>query len=77
MIDIKRQLSRDKFSEDIKATLESSDNRLVKHKRLIKVIITLPSVSLEDKIRRRNNAINAVVDYYNVKKGRLYRQNYY
>ncbi|XTI84059.1 hypothetical protein V2W45_1229452, partial [Cenococcum geophilum] len=67
---IKRQLSGDKFSEDIKATLESSNNRLVKHKRLIQAIITLLGVSLEDKIYRRNNAINTVVDYCNVKEGR-------
>ncbi|XTI90977.1 hypothetical protein V2W45_1243700, partial [Cenococcum geophilum] len=67
---IKQQLSGVIFSEDIKATLKSSNNRSVKHKRLIKVIITLPSTSLKDKIYRRNNAINAVVDYYNIKKGR-------
>ncbi|XTI84941.1 hypothetical protein V2W45_1465928 [Cenococcum geophilum] len=47
IINIERQLSRDKFT-----------------------IITLPGVSLEDKIRRRNNAINTVVDYCNVEKGR-------
>jgi len=34
-------------------------------------------VLLEDKIRRRNNAINAVVDYYNVEKGRVYWRNHY
>ncbi|XTI95812.1 hypothetical protein V2W45_1474722 [Cenococcum geophilum] len=54
--------------EDIKATLESCNNRLVKYKRLINIIITLPSTSLEDKIYRRNNAINTVVDYCNVKE---------
>jgi len=27
---------------------------------------------LEDKIRRRNNAINIVIDYYNIKEGRVY-----
>ncbi|OCK97199.1 uncharacterized protein K441DRAFT_548392, partial [Cenococcum geophilum 1.58] len=54
----------------IKVTLESSNNRLVKHKRLIEVIITLLSILLEDKIRRYNNAINAVIDYYNIKEGR-------
>ncbi|OCK99570.1 uncharacterized protein K441DRAFT_539794, partial [Cenococcum geophilum 1.58] len=72
IINIKQQLSGVIFSEDIKATLKSSNNRSVKHKRLIKVIITLPSTSLKDKIYRRNNAINAVVDYYNIKKGRAY-----
>ena len=39
--------------------------------------MTLPSISLEDKIRRRNNTINAVIDYCNVKKGRVYQQNYH
>ncbi|XTI83106.1 hypothetical protein V2W45_1229453, partial [Cenococcum geophilum] len=72
---IKRQLSGVIFSEDIKATLKSSNNRSVKHKRLIKVIITLPSTLLEDKIRRYNNAINTVVDYCNIKEGRVYRLN--
>ena len=74
IIDIKQQLFRVKFS---KATLESSNNRLVKYKRLIKVIITLPGISLKDKIYRYNDAINTVVDYYNIKEGRLYRQNHY
>ncbi|XTI82852.1 hypothetical protein V2W45_1224978, partial [Cenococcum geophilum] len=74
--DIKRQLSGVIFSEDIKVTLKSSNNRLVEYKRLIKVIITLPSISLEDKIRRYNNAINAVVDYCNIKEGRAYRPSH-
>jgi len=34
-------------------------------------------VLLEDKIRRRNNAINAVIDYCNIKEGRAYWRNYY
>ncbi|XTI90718.1 hypothetical protein V2W45_1245805, partial [Cenococcum geophilum] len=73
IINIKRQLSRVIFSEDIKATLESNNNRSAEHKRLIKVIIMLPGILLKDKIRRRNNAINAVVDYCNIKEGRAYR----
>ncbi|XTI85065.1 hypothetical protein V2W45_1230410, partial [Cenococcum geophilum] len=68
---IKRQLSRIIFSKDIKVTLKSSNNRLVKYKRLIKVIIILPSILLEDKIYRRNNTINTVVDYCNIKEGRI------
>ncbi|XTI93522.1 hypothetical protein V2W45_1252627, partial [Cenococcum geophilum] len=69
VINIKRQLSGVIFSEDIKATLESNNNRSAEYKRLIKVIITLPGTSLEDKIYRRNDAINVVVDYYNVEEG--------
>jgi len=76
IINIKRQLSGVIFSEDIKATLKSSNDKLVKHKRLIKVIIMLPGTLLEDKIRRYNNAINAVVDYCNVKEGRAYWPSY-
>jgi len=36
----------------------------------------LPSILLEDKIRRRNNTINAVIDYCNVKEGRAYWLSY-
>jgi len=39
--------------------------------------MTLPSVLLEDEIRRRNNTINAVVDYCNVEEGRVYWRNHY
>ena len=72
VIDIKWQFFRVTFSEDIKATLKSSDDRLVKYKCLIKVIIMLPNTSLEDEICRRNNAINAVIDYCNVEEGRVH-----
>jgi len=30
-------------------------------------------MSLEDKIYRRNNAINTVVDYCNIEEGRVYQ----
>jgi len=32
----------------------------------------LLSILLEDKIYRRNSAINIVVDYYNIMEGRAY-----
>jgi len=38
--------------------------------------MTLPGTLLEDKIRRRNNAINVVIDYCNVKEGRAYWLSY-
>jgi len=76
VIDIERQLSGVIFSEDIKATLESNNDRSVEHKRLIEVIMTLPGTSLEDEIRRRNDAINAVVDYCNVEEGRAHRPSH-
>jgi hypothetical protein len=76
VIDIERQLSGVIFSEDIKATLESNNDRSVEHKRLIEVIMTLPGTLLEDEIRRRNDAINAVVDYCNVEEGRAHRPSY-
>jgi len=46
---------------------------LVKYKHLIKVIITFPSTSLKNEIYRCNNAINTVVDYCNIKEGRVYQ----
>ena len=39
--------------------------------------MTLFSILLKDKIHRYNNAINAIIDYYNIKKGKVYQQNYY
>ena len=77
MINIKWQLSGDKFSKDIKAILESNNNRSVKHKCFIQVIIMLPGMSLENEICRCNDAINAVIDYCNVKEDRAYWQNHY
>ena len=53
--------------------LEFSNNKLVQYKRLIEVIITLPSILLKNKIRRRNNTISTVVDYCNVEEGRAYQ----
>ena len=38
--------------------------------------MTLPNTSLKNKIHRRNNAINTVVDYYNVEKGKIYQPNH-
>ena len=35
------------------------------------------SILLENKIYRRNNAINMVIDYCNVKEGKVYWRNYY
>jgi len=51
---------------------KSNNNKLVKYKCFIKVIIILLGILLEDKIYRRNNAINVVIDYYNIKEGRVY-----
>jgi len=72
IIDIEWQFSGVIFSEDIKATLKFNNDRSVKHKCLIKVIMILPGMSLEDEIYRCNNAINMVIDYYNVEEGRVY-----
>jgi len=44
MINIERQFSRIKFSEDIKAILKSSNNKSVEYKRLIKIIIIFFSI---------------------------------
>jgi hypothetical protein len=36
----------------------------------------LSNILLEEKIYRYNNAINTVVDYYNIKEGRAYWLSY-
>lgn len=69
VIDIERQLSGLRFSEDIKIALESSPDRTPEWKGVIESIMTLPGILLEDELRRRNAAINAVIDYCKVEEG--------
>ena len=69
MIDIERQLSGLKFNKDVKTNLESLDNKPPEQKRLIATVMTLPAATLEDEMRRRNAAINAVTAYCKVKEG--------
>lgn len=75
VIDIERQLSGLKFSDDVKVTLESSDDKVPEQKRLIEVILTLPDMSLKEELRRRNAAINTVIDYCRIEEGGVYRPN--
>ncbi len=77
MIDIERQLSGLKFSEGIKIALEYSNDKLPEQKCLIRGIMMLPEMSLKDELRRRNAAINAVVNYCKIEEGGAYRPKYY
>ena len=69
MIDIERQLSGVKFTEDVTTNLESLDDKPPEQKRLIATVMTLPAMTLEDEIRRRNAAINAISAYCKVEEG--------
>jgi hypothetical protein len=69
VIDIKQQLLGLKYNEDVKMNLESLDDKPLKQKRLIATVMTLPAATLEDKMRRRNAAINAVTAYCKVEEG--------
>jgi Protein of unknown function (DUF3435) len=69
VIDIERQLSGLKFNKDVKTNLESLDDKPLEQKRLITIVMTLPAATLEDEMRRRNAAINAVIAYCKVEEG--------
>jgi hypothetical protein len=69
VIDVERQLAGEKFSEDVKATLELSDDIPPEQKRLIKTIMTLPGTTLEEEVCRRNAAINTVAAYCKFEEG--------
>jgi hypothetical protein len=67
--DIERQLSGLKLKEDIRANLESADDKSLEQKCLIETIMTLPATTLEDEMLRRNAAINAVTAYCKIEEG--------
>jgi hypothetical protein len=69
VIDIERQLSGVKFTEDVRTNLESLDDKPPEQKRLIATVMTLPATTLEDEIRRRNAAINSITAYCKVEEG--------
>jgi Protein of unknown function (DUF3435) len=69
VIDIEQQLLGLKFNKDVKTNLESLDDKPLTQKRLIATVITLPTATLEDEMRRRNAAINAVTAYCKVEEG--------
>jgi hypothetical protein len=69
VIDIERQLSGLIFNKDVKTNLESLDDKPLEQKRLIATVMTLPAATLEDEMRRRNAAINAVTAYCKVEEG--------
>ena len=53
----------------MKTNLESLDDKPLKQKRLIATVMTLPMATLEDEMRQRNAAINAVTAYCKVEEG--------
>jgi hypothetical protein len=69
VIDIKQQLSGLKFSEDIRTNLESLDDKPPEQKRLIAIVMTLPTTTLEDEMRQWNATINIVTVYCKVEEG--------
>ncbi|OCK73812.1 C2H2 finger domain protein [Lepidopterella palustris CBS 459.81] len=67
--DIERQLSGVKYSQEIKKTLNLSPERTPQHNRLIETVLSLPGSTLEEEVRRRNAAINAIIAYCGIEEG--------
>jgi hypothetical protein len=67
--EIELQLSGTKFSEELKTTLDTSDNMAPAQRRLVETVMTLPGTTLEEELRRRNAAIDAVAAYCKFEEG--------
>ena len=53
----------------MKTNLYSLDDKPLEQKRLIATVVMLPAATLEDEMRRRNAAINAIIAYCKVEEG--------
>ncbi|KAH8587509.1 hypothetical protein B0O99DRAFT_656371 [Bisporella sp. PMI_857] len=67
--EIELQLSGFKFTEDVKATLDLSDEMPPIQRRLVETVMTPPRTTLEEKFRHRNAAIDAVAVYCKYEEG--------
>ncbi|KAH2975874.1 hypothetical protein KXV25_006790 [Aspergillus fumigatus] len=63
MLEIQRQLSGTKLAETVNQTLDYCEELPAPQKRLIETIFTLPRSTLEDEMRRRTDAIDAIAAY--------------
>ena len=63
------QLSGLKFTEEVKSTLQSTDEMPSPQKRLVETVLTLPGTTLEEELARRNAAIDAVAAYCKFEEG--------
>lgn len=67
--EIELQLSGLKFTEDVKTTLDLSDEMPPAQRRLVETVMTLPGTTLEEEFRRRDAAIDAVAAYCRFEEG--------
>ncbi len=63
------QFSGLKFTEEVKSTLQSTDEMPPPQKRLVETVLTLPGTTLEEEFARRNAANNAVAAYCRFEEG--------
>ena len=67
--EIELQLSGLKFNEDVKTILDLSGEMPPAQRRLVETVITLPGTTLEEELRRRDAAIDAVAAYCRFEEG--------
>ena len=67
--EIEEQLAGLKFSQNVKTGLDLSDDLSSTQRRLVETILTLPGTTLEEEMRRRNAAINAVAAHCRFQEG--------
>ncbi|KAH8586142.1 hypothetical protein B0O99DRAFT_665868 [Bisporella sp. PMI_857] len=71
--EIELQLSGFKLTENVKATLDLSDEMPLIQRRLVETVMTLPGTTLEKEFRRRDAAIDAVAAYCKYEEGGPFR----
>jgi hypothetical protein len=67
--EIEQQLLGIKFDQDVKTSLVLGNDIPLTQRRLVETIISLPGTTLEEEIRRRNEAINAVAAHCQFQEG--------
>jgi hypothetical protein len=67
--EVELQLSGLKFDQEVKTNLDLADDMPLIQTRLVETIMTLPGTTLEEELRRRNAAIDAVAAYCNFQEG--------
>jgi hypothetical protein len=73
MLEVQRQLSEATLEKEVKTKLQQSEELPLPQKRLIECLLSLPSPTLDQEMRRRTEAIDAVAVYCRFEEGETCR----
>ena len=69
MLEVQRQLSQTKLAKAVSETLQHSEELPAPQRHLIECLLTLPPPTLDQEMRRRTEAIDAVASYCQFEEG--------